>query len=472
MTKKSSINCALALPLVCCFINFQPQQVMAAKSTTKPATKPAAKLPAKPSAKPVAKPAEKQAAKPAAKATMSSTAYKEQLDAIQKKLEKDEIGNDVYAELEKIIEADPTNYRAHLYLGNCYDKLGLLENAAEEFKLATKYGPSAPKGFVELVKQQVRLGQMPAAMELLRDAQKKFPNDPEIMFWAGTYLVSQSKWPEAERVLTTALNMGKPILGLPSALAEIKMVQGDFVRAKELAQKDLAIKPTDAMANRIYGLCLASIGNFEESIKPLSIAYEQQPFKNGLAENLSACALWAGQYHVALEPSIIALGATASLDSNNQREKTRLYDVFRHVSHKDIERAVESATIKIGKHPPGAYFFALGDVLDGIKMHKLAIAQYQRGLQEEPTFGRGWFRLGKDFEVYARNYDQAMLCYQKAHAFKPEDQEIALHMYSLSDKLAKRDKDWSWKLKDVLKPPKKIENIGESKPTSKASSER
>ncbi len=41
----------------------------------------------------------------------------------------------------------------------------------------------------------------------------------------------------------------------------------------------------------------------------------------GLAENLAACAVWAGKWDIALEPSIIALGATASLDANNPKEK-------------------------------------------------------------------------------------------------------------------------------------------------------
>ncbi len=166
-------------------------------------------------------------------------------------------------------------------------------------------------------------------------------------------------------------------------------------------------------------------------------------------------------------------GATASLDANNPKEKTRLYQVFRHVKPKEIERAIEAATIKIGKRPPGAYFFALGDVLDGMNMRKLAIEQYRRGLEQEPPFGRGWFRLGKDLEIYAKDYPQALQCYQKAHVYRMQDKEIAMHMYSLSDKLSKRDMDWSWKLKDALKPPKKVPAVIESdKTTASAESTR
>lgn len=436
MTKRRSIFCSFVVPLVSALISIQPQLSLSAG-----------------------------AASPAANS-------KTQLDNIEKRIEKDELGEDVYAQLDEIIQREPNNYRAHLYLGNCYDKLGLPEQALEEFKLATKFGPSEPKTFVELVKAQIKMGQVPSAMGLIGEAKKKFPNDPEVLFWSGNFLQSKGRWEEAKTAYILAMSQKKPILGLPSAFAEIKLLEGDFAQAKVLAQADLAKDPNYAMANRIYGLALASTGKFEQSIGPLSKAYEQQPFKQGLAENLAACAVWAGKWKIALEPSILALGATASLDSNNPKEKSRLIEVFRHTKPDDIEMAIKSATIKIGKHPPGAYFFALGDVLDGVNMHRLAMEQYKRGLQEEPAFGRGWYRLGKDYEIYAKDYQQALQCYQKAHAFRMKDQEISMALYSLSDKLAKRDKDWSWKLKDMLKPPKKVEPATEPEATASADATR
>ena len=434
MTKKRSIICSLAVPIVSTLISVQSLVVLSAKA--------------------------------------AESGSKVQLDNIEKRIEKDELGEDVYTQLDQIITREPTNYRAHLYLGNCYDKLGLPEQALEEFKIAAKYGPKEPKTFVELVKAQIKMGQVPSAMGLIGEAKKKFPNDPEVLFWSGNFLQSKGRWEEAKTAYILAMSQKKQILGLPSAMAEIKLQEGDFPQAKVLAQADLAKDPNFAMANRIYGLALASTGKFEQSIEPLNKAYQQQPFKQGLAENLSACAVWAGKWKVALEPAIIALGATATLDSNNPKEKARLIEIFRHTKKEDIERAIASATIKIGKHPPGAYFFSLGDVLDGINMRGLAIEQYKRGLQEEPAFGRAWFRLGKDLEIYAKDYEQALQCYQKAHAFQMKDQEIAMAMYSLSDKLAKRNKDWSWQLKDVLKPPKKVDPIPEPAATVSAEATR
>lgn len=423
---KRSIICALALPLVSSLISIPHHASFAA-------------------------------------APLSTSA---QLDAIEKRIEADELSDDVYAQLESIITKEPTNPKAHLYLGNCYAKLGLPDQAIEEFKLATKYGPNEPKAFVELVKQQIKFGQIPAAMTLLNEAGRKFPKDPEVQFLIASSLIAKGKWDEGEYGLKMAIAKKKKILGLTSALAEIRLMQGNFEEAIKLAKADLEIKPAFPMANRIYGLALASTGKFEESIAPLNIAYQATPFKQGLAENLSACAAWAGKWQIALEPAIIALGATATLDSNNPKQKARLYEIMRHCTADQIELAIKAATIKSGKHPPAAFFFALGDVLDGVNMRKLAMEQYTRGLQEAPSFGRAWYRLGKDLEIYSRDYEAALRCYQKAHAFNLQDPEIAMAMYSLSDKLAKRNKDWAWRLKDVLKPQRPAPAVPEAGATA------
>ncbi|MBA3855669.1 MAG: hypothetical protein C0507_02050 [Cyanobacteria bacterium PR.3.49] len=429
---KRSIFCALALPLVSSLIAFSSAVTFAAPP---PSTS-------------------------------------SRLDAIEKRIEADELSDDVYAQLEAIIAKEPTNPKAHLYLGNCYAKLGLPDQAIEEFKLATKYGPNEPKAFVELVKQQIKFGQIPAAMTLLNEAGRKFPKDPEVQFLIASSLIAKGKWDEGEYGLKMAIAKKKKILGLTSALAEIRLMQGNFDEAMKLAKADLEINPKFPMANRIYGLALASTGKFEESIGPLDIAYQATPFKQGLAENLSACAVWAGKWKIALEPSIIALGATASLDSNNPKQKARLYEVMRHCTVNEIELAIKAATIKSGQHPPAAFFFALGDVLDSINMRKFAMEQYTRGLQEAPTYGRAWYRLGKDLEIYSKDYEAALQCYQKAHAFKLQDAEIAMAMYSLSDKLAKRNKDWAWRLKDVLKPPKPAPAIPDPGATAAAGATR
>ncbi len=85
----------------------------------------------------------------------------------------------------------------------------------------------------------------------------------------------------------------KPI-GLASSLGEVALMQGDFAKAKALAEQDLAIDPKFAMANRIYGLALASTGKFEQSIAPLNKAYEQHAFQARVSRE-SGCLCGLGR---------------------------------------------------------------------------------------------------------------------------------------------------------------------------------
>ncbi|HIN64762.1 MAG TPA: hypothetical protein EYM95_08985, partial [Candidatus Obscuribacterales bacterium] len=78
MTKRRSITCSLAVPLTALLISIQP--TLSASAAASPSSK-------------------------------------VQLDNIEKRIEKDELGDDVYAQLDAIIQREPTNYRAHLYLG-------------------------------------------------------------------------------------------------------------------------------------------------------------------------------------------------------------------------------------------------------------------------------------------------------------------------------------------------------------------
>lgn len=396
------------------------------------------------------------------------TAFAKELDSIQAQLDKEQTDNATFDKLGEIISKEPTNYRAHLLLGNCYDKLGLPEQAQEEYRLATKYGPNEPKAYVELIKSQVRLGQPGSAMILLAESRKKFPKDPEVQFWVGNWFLSQNKFPEAEAAYMLAMEQSKYVIGLFSALAEVRLSQGRYAEAIALADGDISLAPQYLMANRVKGLALKQLGRYGQATKPLGIAFKQAPNKEGVAEAYAKCAYWSGHFKEAVFPALITLEQSASMDANNPVEKNLLEQILRKVTDNDLKSGLAAMDMLRRKKTKAAFHFALGDVLDRIKKPYFAVEQYRLGLEKEPTFYRGWYRLGKDLESYYRDYDQALLCYQKAHAFKPEDREISYSYLRLADRIAQRKSDLSWQLKDIIKPPKSISLDSIDKPKSAA----
>lgn len=384
----------------------------------------------------------------------SATAFQSQLDVIEEKIAQGDVSESLYAELENIISKEPTNYRAYLLLGNCYDFLALPELSQEQYELATRYGPNEPKAFVELIKSQIRMGQIKSAMALLDQARRKFPKDPEVQFWVGNYLLSKNRFSEAETAYVLALQQKKKILGLSTSLGEIRLAQGRYGEAYFLADADLAIQKNYALANRVKGLALMKLGRYEQAMQPLRIAYFTAQFKPNLAASFAKCCFWSGRYSDALNPALVNLALTSSMDSNNPVEKNFLVSVIKKVPDDYLRKVVDHLQKTLGKAFPASYHFALGDVLDRVNKPELAVAQYKLGLEREPSFARGWLRLGQDLEKHYRSYDQALSCYKMADGFKPGDAEITSNLYRLSNKLANRSRDWSWQLKDLFHPAK------------------
>jgi len=85
------------------------------------------------------------------------------------------------------------------------------------------------------------------------------------------------------------------------------------------------------------------------------------------------------------------------------------------------------------------------------------MAEYEQGIKrcttckhDEDIVGRGMYRLALDKEEFARDYQSALQLYEKALALRPTDVEIEHHYLRLKDRLANRNNDFAWKLKDAF----------------------
>lgn len=373
------------------------------------------------------------------------------LDRIEAQVAKEHVDDTAYSDLEMILGKEPANYRAHLLLGNCYELLGLREQATQEYELATKYGPNDPKAVVELIKMQIKSGKIQSAMALLQSATKKFPNDPDIMFWVGNYLFTQRRWNEAENAYLMALDKNKKILGLSSALGEIRLGQGEYGRAYVLAEADLAIKSDFPLAHRVRGIALANTGRYQRAVPSLRIAFKFNPLAENVSMLYAKSCVWSGLYSEALEPALLNLALNSSLETAALPEKEIVITIVRKLKDKEVGETTDKVTRKLGLRNSAAFHFALGDAFDKAGRWQLATEQFRQGLALAPTFGRGWFRLGEQLERHTRNYDEALAYYQKASALEPNDAQINYHVNRLHDRLSARPNDWAWQLKDLIK---------------------
>jgi tetratricopeptide (TPR) repeat protein len=378
----------------------------------------------------------------------------DELKQIEERLEinKDQpVTDDMIEQVQAVLANEPQNRDAHMVLAQCYERLGLPDMADEEFTLAVKYSPDDPHALVELVKAEIKSGHPQVAMKMLDAAGKRFPNDAEVMFWYANYLATTKRTKEASALYNIALKHNAKILGLASALGQLRLEDRRFGDAVQLANQDLALDKNFVLAYRVKGFALAYMSRWNEAQEPLRIAYKEQPFKGGVAYMYAKACTWSGDYQDALEPALVALAASSSLDANNFEQKVALARILHNLPHdKAIAKiAVVSNNLDISLPNP-AFHFALGDVLDHTDLHDTAIEQYHKGLQMAPNFARGIFRLGKDMELYKQQYKEALFCYTRAHDLAPQDAEINAYNQRLTQRLEMRNEDIAWRLKDWI----------------------
>lgn len=225
-----------------------------------------------------------------------------------------------------------------------------------------------------------------------------------------------------------------------------------FGDALILANEELALHPDFALGYKVKGFALMGLRKPNEAIAPLRIAYisfRNQPL---LQRTYAHACTWCGLYDEALEPALAFLNSTSNLTSNDPGAKNILSTVLENLPKSKVQKELPELVKKMQESKPNAaFFFALGDTLDRAGEHLLAMDYYTLGLKMEPNFARGLFRLGKDYELFKRDYVTALLLYQAAYKLDPDDAEIGTYYFRLHQRYQTRSNDLAWQLKDWLR---------------------
>ena len=301
---------------------------------------------------------------------------------------------------------------------------------------------------LKMIKSKLRQGEVKSAAVLLQDAYNKFPQDPETLFWYGNYMKSKDKTLEAAALFKTAMIKNPRILRLSSALAKIKLEENRFEEAIELANKDLAIDNNFILANDIKATALANLSHYSEAASLFQKCYQADPTREELGEKYANACYWLGHYEQALLPALANLALSARFNSNNFAAKSLVLMVISKMSKSDVAKVVAADNKELASTFHNAdYYFALGDVLDAAGLQESAIKEYQEGLSSRPNFAEGLFKMGRDLQLYRRDYKQAMDYYDRAYALAPRNPELNAYRTQLSEHLKRPNQDIAWNLK-------------------------
>jgi tetratricopeptide (TPR) repeat protein len=357
--------------------------------------------------------------------------------------------------LEALLEHEPNNCQGRILLGAYYETLSLADEAEEQYQMAAQDLPTDHGQAVNLIKCQVQSGRIHAAGELLAIARQRFPNDPQLCFWQGNFFASQQEMKEAETAYLKAMRENEKILGLPTALGEIRLTQERFTEAAVLAQTDINHDRQFWPAYKIRGIAALQMGDLNQAVKKLTLAYKHLPYKTGVAGPLAMAANRSGQYELALQAALVNLAINSSGEEIAMHPKSLIIDIWSRMQAQDAE-AIVTATEADRNFPQSVeYHLAMGEILDGLSRHGMAVTEYQRALRLNPRTAKALSLMGRDLELHFHNYDDALKNYTEAQQIDPGDQELAANLRRLQERMKLHPNDFSWQLKDLLRPGQK-----------------
>jgi len=375
------------------------------------------------------------------------------LNRIEVQLTNGQVTQATLGEVAKIINREEGNYHAHIVMGDCCDYLGLPDQAVVQYKLAFKYAPNQPKACLSLINALDKTGQKTAAANILKQAEQKFPKDPNILLLAGNASFRQGKYAEAEssyrKALEESVHSKEPVLGLPTALAALRLRAGRYRMAYNLAKIDLAIDPNLLKSNEIAGIAAMKAAQFERALPYLKVAFNHTSAPSlTVAFDYAQSLLWCGNYNEALIPALCSL-TIAGDDHDRDTAITAIKEISAHLSKRNVERAGLALRQSLVSKSAIAHSELAKICLDKGMVNR-ALTEAELASKYAPQSSECKYEVALILETYKHDYRKALTYLRLAHALAPNNDEISQHLMRLEDRLVVYDSDWSWQFKRWL----------------------
>jgi tetratricopeptide (TPR) repeat protein len=358
-------------------------------------------------------------------------------------------------ELAEVVQKDPHNYQAHFFLGTCYYRLGLPDQAMAEFRLAAQYGPNDPAPLIKLINQAVENGQTELAREVASVGIGRFPSNPELSFWQANFvLLKENKLEEADKLFTQASQSKIQIPNLDISIATLRLAQGRLDDAYYLARKQLVQTPEAAGAFLVIGDIHYRRKEFISAYPWLKKAYGRIIFTPNLARKYMQTAYWTGHYEQALEPAIVQMALSSSKEFDDINCNNIFIDSAKHVPKERLAEIVKTSSLTLDQNArylqDPSFHRGLGECLSKLGMHDLAETEFSRCIKRNPSDGLATYLLAKELELYRCDYEQALKYYKTAKLLGAPVNDIDLYIAHLQSRLETRHQDMAWQLKDWL----------------------
>jgi tetratricopeptide (TPR) repeat protein len=141
----------------------------------------------------------------------------------------------------------------------------------------TRICPSVGQYHYLLGMALMQAGDVPAAVEPLKEAERLEPNEPPILVALGSALNDRKLYPEAKPPLLRALSLAPDSVEAMAALAEAEEGLGELAEAENHAQRALDRSAGDPTANQVMGMVRMKQDRYAEARDALRKAVASDP---------------------------------------------------------------------------------------------------------------------------------------------------------------------------------------------------
>lgn len=145
--------------------------------------------------------------------------------------------------LRAAVERDPANAAAHSELATHYYAAGKLDKSVYEFELACKLAPEVPQGHYNLAAALSACDEKSAALNVVEQAERDFPNSAIIHYGKACVLQSFGRLDEALASFTIALKLNPNHADTWYGVGVLLLRQGDPLRASSYFECALDVEP-------------------------------------------------------------------------------------------------------------------------------------------------------------------------------------------------------------------------------------
>lgn len=363
-------------------------------------------------------------------------------------------------QLDALIRAHPDEAYLHYLLARHQRRLGYTQLADETINAAHNR-PDASGFFKKLMEQQVANAEIDRALNVMKYANHWHSNSDIGIALTAFYFNEEALVAPADKQTQLKQKVTVEISRLAShketwppgvggLLGHIEYTQGHDTRAIEFADIDLRKDPHLQLANQVKGLALFQQGNMKASIQPLSEAFAANPENGRTTPSYAQALIACGQDKQALAPAFYALTQASDAAQLKVFEK-RLTRLLLRLDGPFVDATISDVTRRARWTSQFyTFYFALAEAYEQMDKPEQALRCYALACSYNKAPTTALSRMGR-LHQNAGRYKEAHDCYALSALSNQENISAKLAFNRLADRLANRDNDVAWKLRDWLR---------------------